>query len=256
MANVLKKFTLCTLVGALIFLTGSVAQVRKRSICGKVVLNTSDALAKTEVVLDYGGIELNPGVTTQRDGSFCIDNFVGDLGQNLTARLYVASFCRSDDLTLVAPPFWPVLRKERQFAGKDIVIERGDLTRVGDINVQLIYGHVSLRILDRQHQPLLTRSADWSPIWIMVRNGDGVTVHESGLLPADIERFVHLKESRIDLALPKGTWTIEIALAGVPPNTGAKRQAVRWLRVPGKLKIGSCAHPLDVALSVPRTKRP
>jgi hypothetical protein len=228
MAKALKKFTICTVVGTLIFLTGSVAQVRKRSICGKVVLNTSDAVAKTEVLLDYAGIELNPGVTTDRDGTFCIDNFVGDLGLGSTARLFVASFCRPDDLTLVAAPFWTVLRKERRFAAKDIVIDRGDLTRVGDINVKLIYGHVSLRILDRRHQPLLTRSADWSAIWLKVKKGDGVAVHESGLSLADIERFVHLKESRIDLALPKGTWTVEIALTGVPPNTGRKRGPVRF----------------------------
>ena len=256
MANAPKKFMICMVVGALIFLPGSVAQVRKRSICGKVVLSPSDAVAKTEVILDYAGIELNPGVMTNRDGTFCIENLVGDLSQMTTARLYAASFCRSDDLVLVAAPFWPVLRKEKQFAGKDIVIDRGDLTNVGDVKVYLIYGHVSLRILDRRDQPLLTRSTDWSPVWIKVKKQDGVVVHESGLSLADIERSVQLRESRINLGLPKGTWTVEIALAGVPPNMGAKRRAVRWLRLPGKLKIESCAHPLDVALSVSRTIRP
>lgn|GEM_PF-4466677 len=255
MANSLKKFMICLVVGTLIFLTGSVAQVRKRSICGKVALTTSDAVAKTEVMLDYAGIEVNPAVIADRDGAFCIDNFVGDLGLSATARLYAASFCRPDDVMLVAAPFWPVLRKEQRFAGKDIVIDRGELTNVGDVNVPLIYGHVSLRILDRQHQPLLTRSTDWSPVWIRVRNQNGARVHESGLSFADIERSVHLRESRIDLALPKGTWTIEIALGGVPPNTGAKRRAVSWQRVPGKLKIESCAKPLDVDLSVQRTTR-
>jgi len=250
MANALKKFTIWTVAGTLIFLTGSVAQVRKRSVCGKVVLNASDAVAKTEVILDYAGIELSPGVITDRDGTFCIENFVGDLTQSTTARLYVASFCRHDDVLLVAAPFWSVLRKERRFAGKEIVIDRGDLTRVGDVDVQLIYGHLSLRILDRRHQPLLTRLADWSPVWIRVRNENGVTVHESGLSPVEIERSVHLKESRIDLALPKGTWTLELALAGVPPDTGTIRRSVRWLRVPSKLKIESCAKPVDVAVSV------
>jgi hypothetical protein len=252
MANALKKFMICMIVGTLIFLPGSVAQVRKRSICGKVVLNTSDAVAKTEVMLDYAGIELNPAVIADRDGAFCIDNFVGDLSQSATARLYAASFCRPDDVMLVAAPFWPVLRKERRFAGKDIVIERGDLTRVGDVYVQLIYGHVSLRILDRRHQPLLTRSTDWSPVWIKVKKQDGVAVHESGLSLTDIERSVHLRESRIDLALPKGTWTIEIALAGVPPNTGRIRRAVRWLRVAGKVKIESCAKPVDLTVTASR----
>ena len=168
---------------------------------------------------------------TDRDGNFCIENFVGDLSQSAKAHLYVASFCRSNDVVLVAPPFWPVLRKERRFKGKDIVIGRGDLTSIGNVNVQLIYGHVGLRILDRLHQPLLTRTADWSPIWIRIKKPNGVAVHESALSPAEIQRSVRLEESRIDLALPTGAWTLEIALAGVPLNTGRIRRAVRWLRV-------------------------
>jgi len=255
MANVQKKLMICVVIGLLIFLPGSVAQVQKRSVCGRVVLNTSNAIAKTEVILDYAGIELNPGVITDRDGTFCIENFVGDLTQSTTARLYVASFCRPDDVILVAAPFWPVLRKERLFAGKDIVINPGDITRVGEVNVQLVYVHISLRILDRQHRPLLTRLTDWSPVWIRVRSQNGVTVHESGLSAVEIERAVDLKESRINLALPKGRWTLEIALAGVPPLTGAIRSTVRWLRVPGKLKIESCAKPVDVAVSVSRTTK-
>ena len=252
MANTLKKFMICVVGGSLIFQSGSVAQVRKRLICGRVALNHSEAVAQTEVILDYAGIELNPGVIADGDGTFCIDNFVSDLSQRRAARLYVVSFCRSDDVMLTAPLFWPVLRKQKRFAGKDIVIDQGDLTRVGDVDVQLMYGHVSLRILDREDKPLLTQLTDWSPVWIRVRNQNGARVHESGLSLADIQRSVHLEESGIDLAIPKGTWTLEIALAGVPRNMGAKRRAVRWLRVPGKLKIESCARPVDVTVSASR----
>lgn len=254
MASVQKKLVICVVIGLLIFLPGSVAQVQKRSICGRVVLNTGNAIAKTEIILDYAGIELNPGVVTDRDGTFCIENFVGDLTRSTTARLYVASFCRTDDVRLIAAPFWPALRNERRFAGRDIVIDRGNLTRVGDVDVQLIYGHVSLRILDRRHKPLLTQPTNWSPVWIRVRNQNGIAVHESGLSVVEIERAVDLRESRINLALPKGTWTLEVALAGVPPVTGAIQRTVRWLRVPAKLKIESCATPVDVAVSVSRLR--
>jgi hypothetical protein len=252
MSNILEKFMACITVGSLVFLSGSVAQVRKRSICGRVALKHSEAVAQTEVILDYEGIELNPGVIADGDGTFCIDNFVRDLSQRRTGRLYVMSFCRPDDVMLTAPPFWPVLRKERRFAGKDIVIDGGDLTRVGDVDVQLIYGHVSLKILDRRQQPLLTQLSDWSPVWIRVRDQNGVRVHESGLSPAQIERSVHLRASEIDLALPTGIWTLEVAVDGVPPETGTARRAVKWLRVPSKLKVDSCDKPVDVSLSVPR----
>jgi hypothetical protein len=253
MANGQKKFMIFVVIGILTFLSGSVAQVQKRSVCGKVVLNTSEAV---EVILDYAGIELNPGVTTNGDGTFCIENFTGDLTQSRTARLYVASSCRPDDVMLVTAPFWPVLRKERQFAGKDIVINRGNITAVGGVDVQLIYGHVSLRILDRRYRPLLTRPADWSPVWIKVKKQNGVVVHESGLSLTDIERAVDLKASSINLALPNGTWTLEVALAGVPPDTGSIRQAVRWLKIPGKIRIESCAKPVDVAVSASRPVKP
>jgi len=256
MANDQKKLIIFVVTSILTFLPGSVAQVQKRSVCGKVVLNTSDAVAKTEVILDYAGIELNPSVVTDHDGTFCIENFVGDLSQSTTARLYVTSLCRPDDVILVPAPFWPVLRKEKRFAGKGVILNPGSRTTVGDVKVQLIYGHVSLRILDRQHQPLLTRSADWSPIWIKLKKQNGVAVHESGLSVGEIERAVDLRESRINLAIPQGTWTMEVALEGVPPETGAKRRAVKWLRVPGKIKIEACARSLDVALSVQRTTQP
>lgn len=255
MASTLKKLMICVVVGTLIFMPGSLAQVRKRSICGKVILNTSDAVAKIEVILDYAGIELNPGVITNRDGTFCIENFVGDLSQSRTARLYVVSLCRPDDVMLVTAPFWPVLRKERPFAGKEIVVDRGEVTKVGEVDVQLIYGHVSLRILDARHRPLLTRPSDWSPVWIKVKKQNGVVAHESGLSLADIERAVDLKESRINLALPNGTWTLEVALAGVPPDRSTARHAVRWLRVPVKVRIESCGNPVDVAVSASRLTR-
>lgn len=252
MANTLKKFMICLAVGSLVFLSGSAAQVRKRSICGRVTLKHREVVAQTQVILDYVGIELNPGVIANGDGTFCIDNFVRDLSQRTAARLYVASFCRPDDVMLTAPPFWPVLRKERRFAGKEILINQGDLTSIGDVGVQLIYGHVSLKILDWRHQPLLTRPSDWGPVWIRVRDQNGARVHESGLSPAQIEQSVDLKASRIALALPTGIWTLEVALAGVPPETGTARRAVKWLRVPSKLKVDSCDKPVDVSLSVPR----
>lgn len=253
--TILKTFIICGVIVTLIFLPGSMAQIRKRSLCGRVV-NIPEGVDSTEVVLYFGpgGFEeFLPSFVPEPNGTFCIENYARD---HTSARLYVASFCRPDDVMLVAAPFWPVLRKERRFAGKNIVIDRGDLTRVGDVDVQLIYGHVTLRILDRRHQPLLTRPADWSPVWIRVKKQNGVAVHESGLSLADIARAVDLKASSINLALPKGTWTIEIALAGVPPNTGRIRRAVRWLRVPGELRIESCARPVDVAVSASKPAKP
>ena len=241
----------CILIGTLISLPGSIAQVRQRTVCGKVIFNNTDTtVARTQVTLYFGDDALIPGAITDRDGTFCIENFVSDLNKSTPARLYVTSFCRPDDVTLVDVPFWPRLRRNPRFAGKHIRVGPGSRPPIDDVGVQIVYGHLTLRILDERHQPLMTQPSDWSPVWIRVRDQNGVTVHESGLSATEIERSVNLKESRINLALPTGIWTLEIALSGVPPDTGAKRRAVGWLRVPGKLKIESCAKAVDVAVSV------
>src|SRR5437762_7179498 len=100
--TILKNFIICGVIVTLIFLPGSMAQIRKRSVCGKVV-NIPDEVARTEALLYFGpgGFEeLLPGVVTEPNGAFCIENSVGDLTERIPARLYVASFCRPADLTL------------------------------------------------------------------------------------------------------------------------------------------------------------
>lgn len=254
MLSALKKFLVCALAAAPILLAPrATAQVQKRLVCGKVV--SDNAAARTEVSLYFADDALAPAAVAERDGTFCVENYVRDLSKSTPARLYVAAFCRPDDLTLVNVPFWPRLRTRAKFSGKRITVGPGSTTRVGDTDVQVIYGHVSLRILDRRHRPLLTKPDDWSPLWIRVRDQYGVTVHEAGLSPADIERSVDLKQSRINLALPEGRWILEVALAGVPPGTAKIRRAVRWRRVPGKLNVESGCDPLSVSLSVNQMKR-
>jgi len=253
MSNVLKRLTIFVVVGMLIFMPTSIAQVQKRSVCGKVILNTTEALARTEVKLYFPDTSLIPTAVAEPDGTFCIENFVADLSKTMPAQLYVTSFCRSDDLTLVDVPYWPELRKEPQFSGKRIVVGPGNRTSAGTVDVQVVYGHVTLRILDQRQQPLLTEKSGWSPLWIRVRDQNGVAVHESGLSSTDIDRSVDLKESLINLALPKGTWSLEVALAGVPPPPRSAR-GVRWRRVPGTVKVESC-RPVDVILTGPRTNK-
>ncbi len=253
MGNSLKRFTICIMVGMMVFMPTSIAQVLKRSVCGKVTLDTTEAVARTEVTLYFEDASLIPAAVAQPDGTFCIDNYVSDLSQSMPAQLYVTSFCRPNDLTLVDVPVWPPLRKEPRFSGKRITVGPGSATNAGSVDVQIVYGHVTLTILNKQHRPLLTETNDWSALWIRVRDQNGVTVHESGLSLADIERSVDLKESRINLALPNGTWSLEVALAGVPPPSKSGIQPRgKWRRIPGQVEIESCSKPVDVTLTVPR----
>ena len=170
MGKALKRFTLCIIVGMIVFMPTSIAQVLKRSICGKVALNTTEAVARTEVLLYFEGAHLIPGAAAETNGTFCIDDHVGDLSQSIPAQLYVMSFCRLDDVTLVDVPFWSPLRKIPRFSGKRITVGPGNATGVGLVNVQIVYGHLTLTILNHQHRPLLTETSDWSPLWIRVRD--------------------------------------------------------------------------------------
>jgi hypothetical protein len=249
MGKALKRFTLCIIVGMIVFMSTSIAQVRKRLVCGKVILNTTEAVGLTEVYIYFPNAHLIPAAGAEPDGTFCIETFVADLSKTMPAQLYVTSLCRPNDLTLVDVPYWSALRKEPRFSGKRIMVGPGNLISVGSVDNQIVYGHVTLTILNHQHRPVLTETSDWSPLWIRVRDQNGVRVHESGLSPAEIERSVNLKESRINLALPTGTWRLEVALAGIPPGV---QRGGKWRKVPGKVKIESCGDPVDVTLTVSR----
>jgi hypothetical protein len=114
---------------------GRTAQVRKRLICGKVVLNPTAAVARTVVSVSFGLDQLLPGAVAEQDGTFCIENYVSDVNKSTSARLYVTSFCHPEDVTLVDIPFWPHLRRRTGFTGKRILIGPGTRTSVGDVHV-------------------------------------------------------------------------------------------------------------------------
>ena len=261
MAKVIKK----VLIGIVIItvlpifpIAGRITQVRKRLVCGRVVDTRGIAVARTVVSLYFGpgdGFdELIPGAATEPDGTFCIENNVRDLNESTSARVFVRSFCRLDDATLVDWPFWPHSRRDRTFKGKRIVVGPGSRTNVGDVGVQITYGHVNLRILDHRDRPLLRNADDWSPVWIRVRDESGAVVHASGLSISDIEHSVDLNQSSINLALPEGIWSLDVALAGVPSGTSLTSRAVSWLHVPGKLRIRLCL-PSDARLFVIRKRK-
>ncbi len=253
----LRKYALCLLLFTLLisFASGSSAQVHTRLVCGKVVLNPTLAFARTVVMLSFGNESLLPGAVTEEDGTFCVEDHVNDLADKTAARLYASSFCRLDDVTLVEAPFWPYLRRRNMYSGENVVIGPGARTTVGNVDVQIIYGHVTLRILDERLSPLLKGASEWSPVWLRVRDEKGVVVHEAGLSMTDIERSVDLKNSLINLALPQGMWSLEVSLAGVPPRGESIGRRVSWRQVPRKLRIESCQKPTEVNLSVRRKLR-
>jgi len=118
-------------------ITGSIGQVRKRLICGKVISHPASLDTWTVVSLSFGDDGLVPGAAIEKDGSFCIESYVSDLTESTSARLYVTSFCRSGDVTIVDVPFWPILRREKMFSGKRIAIGPGNRTNLGELDEQI-----------------------------------------------------------------------------------------------------------------------
>ena len=233
-------------------------QVNKRLICGRVVDDRGDPIAGALVTLGpaalkpiWGADVLLPGILSEKDGAFCIESFEREI-KDADARLYVTATCRPGDLTLVEPPFESLRSHPPAFTGK-LVNLKTNRADVGDINLQVTYPHVTLRILDRRGRPLLTQQEQWSPVWLRVKDRRGVVVHEGGLSPAQIESAVDVAQSSINLALPQGVWRIEVALEGVPPNVSGTSSTGRWIPVSKALVVTSCQNPTDVSLMAGKT---
>jgi hypothetical protein len=230
-------------------------QVEKRLICGRVVDERGNPVTGALVTLapatlnpKWGADILLPGALSEKDGAFCIESFERET-KDADARLYVTATCRTGDLTLVDPPFESLPSRPSAFTGK-LVNLKTDRTDVGDINLQVIYPHVTLRILDRGGRPLLTQREQWSPVWLRVKDQRGTVVKEGGLSSGQIESAVDVTRSSINLALPQGVWRIEVALEGIPPNVSGVPPRGRWIRVPRSLVVSSCQKPTDVSLIV------
>jgi hypothetical protein len=231
------------------------AQMRKQLVCGRVVDAGRQPVSGAIVSLvdssspgRTNSIEgLITGVAADAQGKFCIENFLPAAAYLVNPRLYVTSPINGNAVELVDVPFTRLWARPAKFNGQLIKAGKEERTEVGDVQVQVYYGQVKLKIRDRAGRPLLTTEDEWQPVWLRVRDARGVSVYESGLSADQIERGVDLENSSITLALPEGIWFLEAALKGVPVNVRPASKNISWLRVPKKLRV-SAGRPIEVEL--------
>jgi hypothetical protein len=253
-----KRVRAClTLSAALLILASAgTAQIRRQLICGRTIDKQGHPVANARIILadrpsskrKDSVEELLPGAKADMEGKFCIETFLSPSSTLMNQSLYTTSPLDENVVALVDVPFTRLRRRPANFKGQPIKVGREERTDVGDIPVQVYYGRVLLKINDRAGRPLLITEDKWQPVWLRARDADGFSVYESGLSADEIERAVNLKSSSISLALPEGTWFLEVALDGVPPNTLPDNPKVSWLRVPKRLKVRATGNPIEVAL--------
>jgi hypothetical protein len=245
------------LAAALLILASTgTAQIRRQLICGRTIDRQGRPVANAHIILanrpsaerSESVEELLPGAKADAEGKFCIEIFLAPSSTPTNQSLYTTSPPDENVVALVNVPFTRLRRRPANFKGRPIKVGRKERTDVGDIPVQVYYGRVVLKINDRSGRPLLTTEDKWQPVWLRARDAHGFSVYESGLSANEIERAVNLDNSSINLALPEGTWFLEIALDGVPPNVRPDNPNVSWLRVPNKLKVRASENPIEVAL--------
>ena len=111
----------------------------------------------------------------------------------------------------IRAPYWDELRKiEPRFAGQTIKLSGSGIMDVGEIPVQVWFNLVEVFVLDKSGEHFYKNKDDWSNFVLIVRHPNGTAVGETGLSLSDIEQNVRVDRGSVRVALPEGTWTLEL----------------------------------------------
>lgn len=128
----------------------------------------------------------------------------------------IVVFIEAGDLPLnaqfpISAPFWHQLRKNNpRFAGLPINLEDSKHIDLGKIPVQVWYNVVELFVIDANGRPFYKTEDDWAKFVLIVRDELGDAVGSEGLSNFDLETSVRIDRGSVRLALPEGTWTLEL----------------------------------------------
>ncbi len=108
-------------------------------------------------------------------------------------------------------PFWPELRRNNsKFAGLPVELNGNDQIDLGKIPVQVWYNRVELFVSNNDNRPYYKTEDDWANFVIIVRDEKGDAVGSDALSTFDRERAVRVDRGSVNIALPEGTWTLEL----------------------------------------------
>jgi|SRR5882724_11423358 len=208
----------------------------KYVIRGKVIDDSGRPVASAYVVVDAGpGGDLIVYTETDAEGRFCFE-------ENVTLTKYERSLYTSTPLIPksydpIRPPFhrYPNLTSQ-QYAGQTILIKKNGEIDVGNVHVQVYYGTVDLVLRSHNGAPLsIAEKKKWRDIWLRISNVQGQTIIESSFSPDIVTKAV-------TMALPEGTWQIEVS-----PDFSKGR----WFALDDPVVVKRSIGPQQVTLKLP-----
>ena len=169
------------------------------------------------------------GTTADAKGTFQLEETTPT--RRKLRRLYVTA-PPPQGAMLIRPPYNLLPRLTgREFAGKQLILGEPQ-TNVGDVEVQIYYGLVEVRLNDCDNKSLFVKPEQWKYVYFRLRNRFNETIKETTLSQDDIVKAFDSSKSTIEVALPVGVWNLEISTSGFDGP---------WLRssTPVDVKLGT-----------------
>lgn len=111
----------------------------------------------------------------------------------------------------ISAPFWHELRRnDPRFAGRSVQLMGNQQIDLGKIPVQIWYNRVELFVTDNLGRPFYKNENDWADFVLIVRDPRGDAVGSKALSTFDRKNSVRVDRGSVNLALPEGTWTLEL----------------------------------------------
>jgi len=184
---------------------------------GRVVDEDHQPVAHAYVVLDAGLTKTWEDVTyfVEADDSGHFSFFEPEKTTNPSRQrfLYAIGPIPGSSYSPVKPPFNRIPRLfQKRFAARSVLIKKNDEIDVGDVPIRIKYGTIDIELQDPLGRPLLKDASSWRYVWLRIRNHQGNTVSYGGLSMSDIDKAVNVRQSSITLALPEGSWYVDVSL--------------------------------------------
>lgn len=149
-------------------------------------------------------------VATDAGGQFLHQEYCSI--SNRTVFLFTEATIGLENTTFpIFAPFWPKLRRNNpKFAGLLIELNGNSQIDLGKIPVQVWYNRVELFVSDIGNRPFYKTEDDWAKFVLIVRDEKGDAVGSTALSTQARQHNLRVDRGSVDLALPEGTWTLEL----------------------------------------------
>jgi hypothetical protein len=209
---------LCQTLVVLVTLSSSIGSREQKeysySVRGRIVDSRGRPAPRALIFLDpLKGDDQVFGYAANPDGTFSIKD--STTVWRPIQRVYVTGTIPDNSVELLSPPFSLLPRlSDPVFAGLKIIVKENSEVNIGDVPIQVRYFRVVLQLQNRHHEPLLASSTQWQHVWLRLLDSRGRFIVSGNLSHVNIRKAVDIARSSVALALPDGSWRIQISATG------------------------------------------